>query len=109
VLLRQSQADDPNSVFIRAFGEHQNVQPVRDQAEGNEPPFVIVETVVFSFERGVPSKIDCCLERHTMLLAIGFVPGRIKLDLHDINVHPINGAVKDKRTASFAVRARPWS
>ena len=80
MLLRPSQADDPNRVFTGAFGEHHHVQTVPDQAERNEPPFAIIETVVFSFKRGVPIKIDCCLERHTMLLAIDFVRGMVELD-----------------------------
>ena len=94
MFFRRAQADNTNSVIVRAFGENHHVKAGINQPDGDKADFAIIEPVVFAFERGIPVKVVSRPQGNAVFGTVNVVLRRIILYSHVIYVHPLNSLCK---------------
>jgi len=77
-----TQADDPANVA--AVHERHAVEDFAEGRQRHHPALSVVDAVVDPEQRLVPGQFRSERQRHTVLVAVGFVLERIELDQHDL-------------------------
>lgn len=94
MFLRRAQANDTNSVIIRAFRENHHIKAYINQPDGDETDFSIIEPVILALERCIPIKAGRRCQGNAMLGPVSAILDRIELNSHLIYVHPLNDICK---------------
>lgn len=89
MLFGPPEADDADCVVIGAFGEDHHMQASIDHSDGDKAQLAVIEAVVLAFERGFPLEAGRGLQRNAVLDPVARILGRVKLDIHRFNVHPL--------------------